>query len=213
MWRGGGGGGGVRVHNIKLSSCLLFCLFLCINILTCICGFEIKQPIEYLNTHHPAPKTLILSARGEGGGGRRRAWRKRKRWPRSSTSIYNGGGKQWVNKTEMTTMRVRQMQNLCIEIYKTLSNLNPEYMHELFERNSHTYSTRRPNNLKIPRVNQTSFGFRSIRAEGAKLWNHLPENIKSSENLSIFQNLIKQWNGPSCGCNYCLFVNNYSSNI
>ena len=27
----GGGGGGVRVHNIKLSSCLLFCLFLCIN--------------------------------------------------------------------------------------------------------------------------------------------------------------------------------------
>ena len=118
-----------------------------------------------------------------------------------------------LRNTEMTTMRVRQMQNLCIEIYKTLLNLNPEHMHELFERNSHTYSTRRPNNLKIPRVNQTSFGSRSIRAEGAKLCNHLPENIKSSESLSIFQNLIKQWNGPSCGCNYCLFVNNYSSNI
>ena len=99
--------------------------------------------------------------------------------------------------TEMTTMRARQMQNLCIEIYKTLSNLNLEYMHELFERNSHTYSTKRPNNLKIPRVNQASFGSRSIRAERAKLWNHLPENIKSSENLSIFQNPIKRWNGPS----------------
>ena len=62
----GWGGRGVRVHNIKLSSCLLFCFFC---VLTCICRFEIKQPIEYLkNTHHPAPKTLILSARGEGGG-------------------------------------------------------------------------------------------------------------------------------------------------
>ena len=129
------------------------------------------------------------------------------------TNDYVSNYETLLRDTEMTTMRVRQMQNLCIEIYKTLSTLNPEHMHELFERNSHTYSTRRPNNLKIPRVNQTSFGSRSIRAEGAKLWNHLPENIKSSENLSIFQNLIKQWNGPSCGCNYCLFVNNSSSNI
>ena len=128
------------------------------------------------------------------------------------TDDYVSNYETLLRDTEMTTMRVRQMQNLCIEIYKTPSNLNPDYMHELFERSSHTYSTRRPNNLKIPRVNQTSFGSRSIRAEGAKLWNHLPENIKSSENLSIFQNLIKQWNGPSCGCNYCLFVNNYSSN-
>ena len=90
----------------------------------------------------------------------------------------------------MTTMHVRQVQNLCIEIYKTLSNLNPEYMHELFERNSHTYSTRRPYDLKISRVNQTSFGSRSIRAEEAKLRNHLPENIKSSKNLKIFQNFL-----------------------
>ena len=36
-----------------------------------ICRFEIKQPIEsveYLNTHHSAPKTLILSVGGGGGG-------------------------------------------------------------------------------------------------------------------------------------------------
>ena len=55
-------------------------------------------------------------------------------------------------------MRVRQMQNLCTEIYKTLSNLNPQYMQELFERNSSSYSTRSPKGLKIPRVNQVSYG-------------------------------------------------------
>ena len=57
--------------------------------------------------------------------------------------------------TDMATMHGRQMQNLCIENYETFSNLNPEYMHELFERNSHTYSTSRTNDVKIPRVNQT----------------------------------------------------------
>ena len=106
-----------------------------------------------------------------------------------------------------TTMRVRQMQNLCTEIYKTLSNLNPQYMQELFERNSSSYSTRRPKDQKIPRVNQVSYGSQSIRFEGAMLWNHLPQHIKSSENLYIFKTLIKNWMGPSCGCNYCLYVN------
>ena len=107
------------------------------------------------------------------------------------------------------TMRVRQMQSLCVEIYKTLSDLNPKYMRELFERNSSSYSTRRPNDLKIPGVNQTSYGSRSIRFEEAKLWNHLPDNIKSSENLYIFKKLVKNWNCPSCGCNYRLHVNQH----
>ena len=55
------------------------------------------------------------------------------------TNDYVANYETLLRDTEMTTMRVRQMQNLCIEIYKTLSNLNPKYMHELFERNSHTY--------------------------------------------------------------------------
>ena len=111
-----------------------------------------------------------------------------------------------LTNTEMTGMRIQQMHNLCIEIYKTLSNLNPPYMQELFKRDSSTYSTRRPNDLKIPKVNQTSYGSRSIKFEGAKLWNHLPEYTKSAENLNIFKKLIKDWTGPSCGCNYCLYT-------
>ena len=103
-------------------------------------------------------------------------------------------------------MRVRQMQNLCIEIYKTLANMNPPYMQELFEKSSSSYSTRRPYDLMVPRVNQTSFGSRSITFERAKLWNHLPQNIKSADNLSTFKQLIKNWTGPSCGCSYCLFA-------
>ena len=111
-----------------------------------------------------------------------------------------------LNTTEMANMRVIQMQHLCIEIYKTLANMNPPYMQELFERSSSSYSTGRPYDLMVPRVNQTSFGSRSIKFEGSRLWNHLPQNIRSADNLSNFKQLIKNWMGPSCGCSYCLFV-------
>ena len=30
-----------------------------------------------------------------------------------------------LTSTEMTSMQIRKMHNLCIEIYKTLPNLNP----------------------------------------------------------------------------------------
>ena len=44
-------------------------------------------------------------------------------------------------------------------------------------------SSRRPLNVSVPRVHQTTFGSRSIQYEGAKLWNALAESIKSAENL------------------------------
>ena len=109
--------------------------------------------------------------------------------------------------TGETSMRIGLIQKLSIEIYKTLSNINPRHMQELFERSSSSYSTRRPNDLKVPRVNQPTHGSTSIRFEGARLWNHIPKHIKSAENLNIFKNLIKYWAGPSCGCNYCQFRN------
>ena len=101
---------------------------------------------------------------------------------------------------EMTTLYVLdkwKMKNLCIDIFKTLSYLNPQYMQELFEllhKSCLSYSTRRPNDLKIYEVNQTWTWLQKRMVEEAKLWNHLPENIKSSKNLSIFQNLNKHWN-------------------
>ena len=119
------------------------------------------------------------------------------------TGDYNSSYETLLNTTEMTNMRVRQMQNQCIKIFKTLNNMNLPYMQELFERSSSSYSTRRPHDLMLPRVNQTSFGSRSIKFEGARLWNHLPQNIKSAD---TFKQLIKNWMGPSCGYSYCLFV-------
>ena len=84
-------------------------------------------------------------------------------------------------------MKVRRMRYLCVEIYKTLNDFNPGYMKDMFEVQQSAYSARRPYNIKVLRVNQTTFGTRSIRYERAKIWNHLPNSLKSAETLEIFK--------------------------
>ena len=46
-------------------------------------------------------------------------------------------------------------------------------------------------NMIIPEFNQGSYGKKSLRTFGPKLWNGLPYHIKSSENLESFKRTIK----------------------
>ena len=58
-------------------------------------------------------------------------------------------------------------------------------------------------NFNIPRTNQVTFGTNSLNSYGPKIWNALPFNIKTAENLKSFKTLIKKWNGASC--NFILY--------
>ena len=102
-------------------------------------------------------------------------------------------------------INVRLKRNLCVEIYKTLNNLNPTFMREIFEtrKTKRAVRERYKINLEIPRVNEASFGTKSLIFYGPKIWNSLPHHIKSAENLLCFKNLIKSWNGSFCSCKVC----------
>ena len=80
-------------------------------------------------------------------------------------------------------------------------------MKDLFHRNLSTYSLRSSNDLLVPRVNQMTFGLRSIRYEGAVIWNHLPKHIKTAENIATLKKLIRNWKGPQCKCACCKYAN------
>ena len=58
-------------------------------------------------------------------------------------------------------------------------------------------------NVKISRRNQITFGTKSLKFYGPKIWNALPVNIKIAGNLNAFKDLIKRWNGASCNCIVC----------
>ena len=50
-------------------------------------------------------------------------------------------------------------------------------------------------NLEIPKLNQATFGTKSLRSYDPKIWNALPYHIKTSDNLNSFKAIIKCWGG------------------
>ena len=80
---------------------------------------------------------------------------------------------------------------------QTINNLNPEFMKNLFKVRKTNRAQREQYklNLEIPKSNQVSFGPASLRIQGPRVWNALPFQIKSKENLQAFRYVIKFWDG------------------
>ena len=99
-------------------------------------------------------------------------------------------------------MNLQRITFLCIEIYKTINSLNPDFMKNIFETKTNDRVVREKYklNLNIPGTNQVTFGINSLKSYGPKIWNALPFSIKTAENLKAFKTLIKKWNRASCNC-------------
>lgn len=116
-----------------------------------------------------------------------------------------------LEKAEKDTFLVQQHKNLTIEIFKTLNDLNPNYMKDIFTKNENPYNLR--NNLRHENdlLNQDfkafTYGECSLRVLGPKIWNSLPTEFKNAKSLHCFKKLISTWNGPRCSCKMCLALN------
>ena len=76
-------------------------------------------------------------------------------------------------------------------------------MQDIFELKQTIRSARNPNELIHHRPNQVTFGSKSLLSLGPQIWNALPKGIKLAENIQTFKRMIKQWDGPTCGCKIC----------
>ena len=75
---------------------------------------------------------------------------------------------------------------------------------KIFKLRSSHYSSRNPYDL---RQNQVTFGSNSFESVGPQIWDGLPNEVKSTENLKKFMLLIHHWNGPECKCSTCSSFN------
>ena len=81
-------------------------------------------------------------------------------------------------------------------------------MNEIFEKSCNRTSSRFPNNLQVPRVNQTTYGTRSICVLCPKIWNAISEELKNSASLTMFKQNLQLWDGPTCACKFCKYTPN-----
>ena len=80
---------------------------------------------------------------------------------------------------------------LCIEVYKCLNNLNPDYLCSLFERKPQTYNMRDNYKIVQKKFNKIFSGYHSFTYYGAKIWNGLPIKLKSIETINDFKKQLK----------------------
>ena len=98
-----------------------------------------------------------------------------KRALRLMLSDYGSSYDEVLRLSDSCKMNVRLKKNLCVEIYKTLNDLNPSFRREISETRKTKTAVRKKYkiSLEIPRVNQASFGTKSLRFHGVKIWNSL----------------------------------------
>ena len=123
--------------------------------------------------------------------------------------IYNEYNKQYfaiLTEKKLRTLFGKRMQIMCCETYKTINGLNAEYMKDVLEKRTSNYPSRNKNNLNIPKVNQITYGYKSYRVQGPKMWNLLPNKIKDADTYDTFLNGIRALEMPFCSCSNCLML-------
>ena len=117
---------------------------------------------------------------------------------------YSSAYSDILNKSNSSTLYLKRVRIIAQETFKAINNLSPSYTKELLRFRNARYPTRNTNvDIYVPRVNQVKFGKRSFTYEAPVLWNSLPNEIRTVDNFSVFKELMKTWNGPSCRCTMC----------
>ena len=84
---------------------------------------------------------------------------------------YVSSYEQLLEKSGKCNMNIRRLRCLCIELYKTLNDLNLSFMKEIFEKRdeNRVIRDRYKLNWNTPRRKQVTFGVKSLKFYGPKI--------------------------------------------
>ena len=121
---------------------------------------------------------------------------------------YESNFNQLLEKDNSVTIHHRNIQALATEIYKTLNNLNPIFMKEIFSLKIHNYPIR-TQNLNYPNPRTISYGVESFGYKGSQIWKRIPKEIQECDGLYSFKTYVSKNCENLCKCNSCkLYVPN-----
>ena len=106
---------------------------------------------------------------------------------------YSSPYKDLLSQANLLPLSIYRLRFMAIEVYKCFHDLNPAYVNEMFTYRDTTYGLRDTLLLEQPKFDTYTFGYKSFKYYGSKVWNALPPDIKNSENLFIFKREITKW--------------------
>ena len=111
------------------------------------------------------------------------------------------------NTNDDISIHQKILRYLAIEVYKSLTKLNPGFMWNFFERNHILYNLRRGGLLLLPPAKSTRYCVNSLAFRASLLWNNLPHQVKESQTLEEFKNRIKNLRSIHCTCTFSVTYN------
>ena len=81
-----------------------------------------------------------------------------------------------LHNSNKPTVEIQRLRTLAVKIFKTLNEINPPYIKNIFTPKENAKV--RQNDIIIKRINTSRFGTQSLRSVGPKIWNNLSSNQK-----------------------------------
>jgi hypothetical protein len=91
---------------------------------------------------------------------------------------YNSSYEELLQKAKMTSLQIRRMRTMALEIYKIINKLAPLCLHDLVHMKNSKYSFRYNNILEIPQIKSTRYCKKSFRFAAPTLWNSPPRSFQ-----------------------------------
>ena len=129
--------------------------------------------------------------------------RTHKRALRTLYRDYESTFEELLDRGDTKTTHKKNLQNLMVEIYKSMNHLNPEYMWDFFVKKDVPYNLRTKELCKLPSVSSQRYGINSLSFRGSLLWNALSDDLKLATSLVEFKQEIRCWDGNICTCYIC----------
>ena len=97
-------------------------------------------------------------------------------------------------KLNWMSLQNRRNFHKCIQMYKCMNNLAPDYLNNYFQTNQniHSHNTRNASQLRITRTN-TEYLHKRFTVSSQKLWNNLPTHIQNNPTIGGFKNTLHQF--------------------
>ena len=120
--------------------------------------------------------------------------------------VYDDFNKSYDELLELNNDLFIHQRHLCyfvIEVFKSIMNLNPQFMWSYFEEKPMTYNLRDGSKLALPKTKSARFGINSLQFRGSLSWNDLAVSLKSCQSLNEFKLELKNLGNIHCTCLVC----------
>ena len=100
---------------------------------------------------------------------------------------YNSTYEELFASHDDISIHQKHPKRLVIEVYKSLMNLNPEFMWNFFKNNPIPSILRNGNTCILPPAWSSHYGVSSVQFRGSLLWNNPPKSFKGSISCKEFK--------------------------